>query len=255
MNLKIKDVCFNYNSKPALNDITMSVDKGEIVSLVGPNGSGKSTLIKCINKILKYKIGTILVENQDIGRIKLGKLSRLLGYVPQETISSFPSTVFDMVLIGRRPYLNWGISSRDKEIVSHVLFSMELKDMALRYFNELSGGEKQKVLIARALVQEPQVLLLDEPTSDLDFKNQLETLTLITKVVKEKGISAVMAMHDLNLASRFSDRIAMLRDGRVHAAGKVEQVLNFENIKEVYGVDTIINNDSGRPHIIPLVSA
>ena len=255
MNLKIKNVHFNYNSKPALNDITMSVDKGEIVSLVGPNGSGKSTLIKCINKILKYKIGTILVENQDIGRIKLGKLSRLLGYVPQETISSFPSTVFDMVLIGRRPYLNWGISPRDKEIVSHVLFSMELKDMALRYFNELSGGEKQKVLIARALVQEPQVLLLDEPTSDLDLKNQLETLTLITKVVREKGISAVMAMHDLNLASRFSDRIAMLRDGRVHAAGKVEQVLNFENIKEVYGVDTIINNDSGRPHIIPLVSA
>jgi len=131
---------------------------------------------------------------------------------------------------------------------------MELDDMALRLFNELSGGEKQKVLMARALSQEPQVLLLDEPTSNLDLRHQLEVMDLVIDMVKERGISAVMAMHDLNLASRFSTKIVMLKHGEIYAAGEPGDVLNSDNIKEVYGVETTVNSDSDRPYIIPLTS-
>ncbi|MCL0074465.1 ABC transporter ATP-binding protein, partial [Dehalococcoidia bacterium] len=141
---------------------------------------------------------------------------------------------------------------RDKTIAYGVIKRMELHEMALRMFNELSGGERQKVLMARALAQEPQVLLLDEPTSNLDLKHQLEVLELVVDLVKEKGLSAVMAMHDLNLASRFSSKIAMLKNGKIYAAGEPGDVLNGANIRTVYGVETTINGNSGRPHIIPL---
>ena len=148
--------------------------------------------------------------------------------------------------------MNWRLDERDKEIAFGVLRLMELDGMALRLFNELSGGEKQKVLMARALSQEPQVLLLDEPTSNLDLKHQLEVLEVVINMVKEKGLSAVMAMHDLNLASTFSDRIVMLKDGKIYAAGEPRGVLNSDNIKEVYGIEATVNSNSGRPYIIPL---
>jgi iron complex transport system ATP-binding protein len=144
------------------------------------------------------------------------------------------------------------VSTRDKEVVSQILVLMGLEDMVMRQFNELSGGERQKVLIARALAQEPEVLLLDEPISNLDLRHQLEVLNLISAAVKEKNISAIMAMHDLNLASRFSDRMIFLKEGKVYTIGKPIAVLTAENIREVYGVEAIINKDSGRPHIIPV---
>ena len=252
MKLSVKDVHFSYDRIPALEDVTLGVEEGEVMSIVGPNGSGKSTLLKCINKILKPKRGAILVKNRDVSKVGLRELARLLGYVPQSANYAFPSTVFDTVLLGRRPYVNWGVGARDKEIVSQMLVLMGLESMALRQFNELSGGERQKVLIARALAQEPEILLLDEPTSNLDLRHQLEVLSLIYTAVKEKNISAVMAIHDLNLASRFSDRIIFLKEGKVYAIGEPCEVLTAENIRAVYGVETIINKDSGRPHIIPL---
>jgi iron complex transport system ATP-binding protein len=254
MKLEIKGVEFSYRSVPVLKDISLNVGEGEVLSLVGPNGSGKTTLLKCINRILRPKKGTILLEGKNIGGMKLRELARSLGYVPQSAPTSFPLTVFDTVLLGRKPHVNWRLGERDKEIVFGVLKLMELDEMALRMFNELSGGEKQKVLMARALCQEPQVLLLDEPTSNLDLRHQLEILDLIIDVVKERGLAAIMAIHDLNLASRFSDKIVMLKDGKVYAAGKSKRTLNSENVREVYGVETIINNDSGRPYIIPLAS-
>ena len=250
--LEVRGVSFSYGSRPALKNITLSINKGEVVSLVGPNGSGKTTLIKCINKVLKPKQGTILIEERDTKKIKLKGLSRLLGYVPQSAAHFFPSTVFDIVLLGRKPYVNWSISPRDKEIVSQMLSLMGLEGMALRQFNELSGGERQKALIARALAQEPQVLLLDEPTSNLDLRHQLEVLGIIKSVAKRKEIVAIMAMHDLNLASRFSDKIIFLNKGKIHDAGEPRGVLTRENIRRVYGVDVIISEDSGNPHIIPI---
>lgn len=252
MKLEIKGVSFSYGSKPALDRVSMSVEGGETVSLVGPNGSGKTTLLKCINRVLRPNRGTVLVEGKDVGKIKLRGLARLLAYVPQTDAHTFPSTVFDTVLLGRRPYVNWGISSRDKETVSYVLSLIGLEGMALRQFNELSGGERQRVLIARALAQEPQVLLLDEPTSNLDLRHQLEVLEIVRSTVKEKGIAAVMAIHDLNLAARFSDKLIFLNKGKIHDAGKPAKVLTQENIRSVYGVKAVISKDSGTPHIIPI---
>jgi len=255
MRLEIKGVQFGYRSMPVLESVSLSAGEGEVLSLVGPNGSGKTTLLKCINRILKTKKGTVFVAGRDVSKVKVKELARLLGYVPQSTHNSFPLTVFDTVLLGRTPHVSFKVSERDKEIVFSVLTMMGLEEMAFRTFNELSAGEKQRVLLARSLAQEPQVLLLDEPTSNLDLKHQLETLDLISEVVKKKGLSAVMAIHDLNLASRFSDKIAMLKDGGIYAAGESGEVFSPENIREVYGVETrVLANDSGKPYIIPLAA-
>jgi len=250
--LEIEGVQFSYKSTPVLNNISLNVEEGTVLSLVGPNGSGKTTLLKCMNRILNPKKGTIFLEGKDISKLKAKELARFLGYVPQSAHDSFPLTVFDTVLLGRIPHLNFKISDQDKETVFAVLTLMGLEEIAFRTFNELSGGERQKVLVARALCQEPKVLLLDEPTSNLDLRYQLEVLSIIVNLVKDKGISAVMAIHDLNLASRFSDNIVMLKDGVIYAVGEVREILNSKNIREVYGVDTTINNDSGRPYVIPL---
>ena len=253
--LEIRGVQFSYKSVPVLKNINLSLDEGEVLSLVGPNGSGKTTLLKCINKILKPEKGTILVKGKNVRRMRLKELACFFGYVPQSTYNSLPLTVFDTVLLGRTPYMNFKTSERDKEMVFEVLELMGIEEMAFKMFNELSGGERQRVLIARSLAQEPHVLLLDEPTSNLDLKYQLEMLHLIVDMVKEKGISTVMAIHDLNLASRFSDKIVMLKNGRVCTTGAPWEILTSVNIKEVYGVEaTIIDNNSRRPYIIPLFS-
>ncbi|NLL58880.1 MAG: ABC transporter ATP-binding protein [Firmicutes bacterium] len=252
MKIEVNGVHFSYGRKAVLNEVNIAVEKGKVISIVGPNGSGKSTILKCIDKILKPQRGTILLEGKDIGSLQQKELAKYLGYVPQSGNSPFPSTVFDTVLMGRRPHTNWSVSSRDKEIVSRILRGMGLEDMALRYFNELSGGERQKVLLARAMAQEPEVLLLDEPTSALDLRHQLEVMNLISSMVRKNGISVVMAIHDLNLASRYSDWIILLKNGQIYAAGDPASVLHAKNIREVYGVDTIINQDLGKTHIIPV---
>ena len=252
MKLEISGVSFSYGSRPALGDVTMSVGEGEVVSIVGPNGSGKTTLIKCINRILKPKGGAVLVEGRDVRKIKLRGLARLLAYLPQSAAHVFPSTVFDTVLLGRRPYVNWGISPGDKAIVSQMLSLMGLEAMAMRHFNELSGGEQQKVLLARALAQEPQVLLLDEPTSNLDLRHQLEVLDIVRSVVKEKKMSAIMAIHDLNLASRYADRVIMLNGGKILDIGDPVSVFTPENIAHVCGVEALVKNEGGIPYIVPI---
>jgi iron complex transport system ATP-binding protein len=252
MKLDVKGVFFSYNSRPALNGVTLGVEAGEVVTIVGPNGSGKTTLLKCIDRILKPKIGTILVEGQDAGKMDIKKLAKLLSYVPQSADSVFPYTAFDVILIGRRPHLSWGVSENDREVVSQALELMGLSQMALRPISELSSGERQKVLIAKALAQEPQVLLLDEPTSNLDLRAELEVLGLIERMVEERGITAIMAMHDLNLASRFSQRIILLKEGKVYATGKPGSVLTPENIRSAYGVEALVENGEGSPHIVAL---
>jgi iron complex transport system ATP-binding protein len=252
MKLEVRGVCFSYGSRPILTDVTLGVKKGEIVSIVGPNGSGKTTLLKCIDKMLKPKKGCILVKNQDLGKLGIGKVAKLLGYVPQSAVNSLPSTVFEAILIGRSPHLSWRIGKKDRQIVSEVLELMGIKDMALRQFNQLSGGERQKVLIGKALAQEPEVILLDEPTSNLDLRHQLEVLDILTSMVEEKGISMITAMHDLNLALRFSHKIVALKEGRICAAGEPASVLTSENIRSVYGVEAVVSLDSGRPYIVPL---
>lgn len=177
--LEIKDIKFRYSSRPVLKNVSLKLRKGEILGVVGPNASGKTTLLKCINKILEPKAGSVYIEGKKAKILDRGEIAQKIGHVAQEKETSFPTTVFDTALMGRKPYINWKPSPRDFEVVSNIIGKLGLEDLAMRDINELSGGQKQKVVMARALAQEPKILLLDEPTSDLDLKYQLEVMDIV----------------------------------------------------------------------------
>ncbi len=255
MKLKVNNVEFGYNSTPVLENISMELDRSEILGVVGPNGAGKSTLIRCINRILKPQRGSILLEGEEIKHMSMMEIAKKLGYVPQTASHTFPATVFDTVLMGRRPHIGWRSSKKDAKNVVEVLKLMEIEDLAMRDFNELSGGQQQKVLIARALAQEASTLLLDEPTSNLDIQHQLEVMEIIKDLVTKKGISAIMAVHDLNLASRYTDKVLIMKRGRIFDVGSPYDVLTPENIMSVYNVEAeVINRNGRRPYIVPIRS-
>ena len=251
--ITIKNLTFGYRSNKILDDLNVVVDDAEILSLVGPNGSGKTTLIKCIDRILKPK-GSILLEGREIDSMSQQEIARQIGYVPQSSSTPLATTVFDTVLMGRRPHITWRVSDADIGKVADTLELLNLQDLSMRDFAQLSGGQKQKVLIARALAQEPAVLLLDEPTSNLDMKHQLDVMETVSSLVKEKGISAVMAIHDLNLAARFSDNLVMLKNGKVYAIGSPNELLSERNIRDVYGVDALVMNSMDKPYVVPIKS-
>lgn len=252
--ITIKDLSFSYSSRRILEDLNVVVGDSEVLSLVGPNGSGKTTLIKCIDRILKPK-GTILLNGGvDLQSLSRQEVAKFIGYVPQSTTSSLTTTVFDTVLMGRRPHMGWRVTEEDIDRVVEMMKLLAVEEFALKDFSELSGGQKQRVLIARALCQEPQVLLLDEPTSNLDVKHQLEALDTVRSIVKKTNISAVMAIHDLNLAARYSDTLVMLKEGRVHAIGDPLTLLTKENIRTIFGVEAVVMTDLDRPYVVPIRS-
>jgi iron complex transport system ATP-binding protein len=248
--LSVNDISFRYNSRPVLQDVTFELPSGQILGVLGVNGVGKSTLLKCINKVLRPHGGAVLLDGTDLLRLSGDAVARRVGYVPQR-YSEDQVTVFDAVLLGRKPHIKWAAADRDMQVVERLLKLMGLEECALRPLSTLSGGEAQKVIIARALAQEPKVLLLDEPTSSLDLRNQLEIMNLVSAVVRTEGVSAVMAIHDLNLALRFVDRFLILKDGSIHATG-LKDALTPEVIEEVYGVHSILRTVEGYPVIIPV---
>jgi iron complex transport system ATP-binding protein len=250
--LKVNNVEFAYNSVPVLDNISMELNSEEVLGIIGPNGTGKSTLIRCIDRILNPKRGSILLDGDDINKLSRMEIARKIGYVPQSIQGVFPASVIDTVLLGRRPHLGWNTSKEDLDSVLEVLELLGMMEFAMRDINEISGGQQQKVLIARALAQKADILLLDEPTSNLDIKHQMEVMEIVKKIVKNKGISVIMALHDLNLASRYADRIIMMKDGKIFASGSPASVLTEENIKQVYGVKALVNNNGERPYIIPI---
>ncbi|AKB78668.1 Vitamin B12 ABC transporter, ATPase component BtuD [Methanosarcina horonobensis HB-1 = JCM 15518] len=252
MKLKVNNVEFAYNSIPVLENVSMELNPAEVLGIVGPNGTGKSTLIRCIDQILNPKSGSILLDNHNISKMTRMEIARKMGYVPQSITGVFPASVIDTVLMGRRPYLGWKSGKEDLDYVLEVLELLGMMEFAMRDINEISGGQQQKVLIARALAQKANILLLDEPTSNLDIRHQLEVMEIMKNIVKDKGISAIMALHDLNLASRYADRIVMMKDGKIFAAGNPASVLTVENIKQVYGVRALVKDDGKRPYIIPI---
>lgn len=253
MNIAVQQVTFSYKSTPNLNAVSLQLKKSEVLGLIGPNGSGKTTLIKCINKILEPKQGKILLGDQEIKKLSRTQIANRIGYVPQSsTYNQDTITVFEVVMMGRRPHISWQSSEKDAEKVWETLKTLDIEHLAMRNFYELSGGEQQRILMARALAQEAQVLLLDEPTSNLDIKHQLEVMELTRQLVKKENLSAMMAIHDLNLAARFCDKIVMLKLGEIYAAGNVQEVLNIENIKAVYGVTVEINYSKNIPYVIPI---
>ena len=250
--MQIKDLTFSYNSKKVLNRISFEVEEGEMLFIVGPNGSGKSTLLKCLNGILKGK-GSIYIEDsqtlKDLQNLSKREIAKIIGYVPQRGEINH-LTVFDTILLGRRPHIGWNIEQRDIEIVKKVLKLLNLERLSFRRLTQLSGGELQMVTIARALAQEPKILLLDEPTNNLDLKNQIEVMRILCRIAKKEGISVITAMHDLNLASLYADRIIMLKDSKIMAIGGVE-VLTTENIRRVYGIRVSVLQHDGKPLILP----
>ena len=249
--LSVNGISFAYNCKSVLNGVRFDVAGGELCSILGNNGAGKSTLLKCIWRDLQPREGSVLIEGEDASHMKRMELARRMGYVAQKESGNARLTVFDAVLMGRRPHINWGVGEKDLEVVRGVVEALELEDLSLRYLDELSGGELQKVVIARALAQEPGVMLLDEPTSNLDLRNQLEVMETVRRAVTERGIAALMAIHDVNLALRFSHKFMLLRGGVIFACGGAE-VITSGNIQEVYGVKVEVETLGERKIIIPL---
>lgn len=250
--LSIRGVVFSYPARPVLRGVSLEVAEGELMGLVGPNGSGKTTLLRVINKILSPPMGTVMIGEVDVRGMALRDLARRVGYVPQMASPGFPLTVFEVVLLGRRPYMSWGVDQKDVETVARALTLLGLEGLSDRDFLQLSGGERQKVLLARALAQEPEVLLLDEPTSNLDLKHQLEVLATVRDLVRRRGMNAVVSIHDLNLAARFCDRLAVLHRGRIYAVGEPQETVTPEMIREVYGVEAVVRVEAGLPYVIPV---
>jgi iron complex transport system ATP-binding protein len=248
--LKVNGIEFGYKSSPVLKNVSMELNRSEFLAVIGPNGAGKSTLIKCIDRILEPKKGSILIDGLETKRITRNDLAKRLGYVPQNGTQAFPATVFDVVMMGRRPHSGWRDSARDMEIVHETLCRLGLDEIALNDFNELSGGQKQKAIIARALVQEPELLQLDEPTSNLDIRHQLEVMSLMRSIVTEKGISAISAVHDLNLATKYADKILMMKDGIIVAEGTPAEVFTEENLRSVYDVRAVVKHENNIPYIL-----
>ncbi len=250
MILTVQGMTFHYPNHPVLDEASFSVEQGELLAVLGTNGTGKTTLLKCINRILKPASGTVLIGEESVSSLSRNALAQRIGYVEQQRSGS-RTTVFNAVLLGRKPYIRWDITQHDMAIASQALETLGLADYALRFLDELSGGELQKVVIARALAQQPEILLMDEPTSSLDLKNQLDVLNLIRKITRERGIAAVVAMHDLNLALRFADQFLLLKDRRIFAAGGPE-VMTPENIESVYAVPVAMTSHNGNRVVIPL---
>lgn len=250
MLLTINNLSFAYHSRQILANITFTVQPGQLVAILGPNGSGKTTLLKCINTIHQGSGGTILLDGGNVLKMEANQVAKAMGYVSQQ--SETPRlTVFDTVLLGRTPHMSWRVGKHDIKIVDAALYRLGLQSMSLRYLDELSGGERQKVAVARALVQEPRLLLLDEPTSALDLKNQIDILSLIKQIVDGHNIAAVMSMHDLNTAFRFADSVIFLKDSSIHAATPCASV-TATMVSEVYGLPVEIHHINAYPIVVPL---
>ena len=250
MQLKINDVAFSYSSTPVLKDITVDLTGPKFVSIMGPNGVGKSTLIHCINKILTPTAGTVTIDDTNVSEITLKEMAKIVGYVPYSSNDTFPLTVVDTVLMGRHPYSKWNTLDKDLDIVYAALDRLGITNLAMRPFNELSAGQHQKVMLARGLVQEPKILLLDEPTSNLDVRHQIDVVKMLRDLAHEKNILVIMISHDINIAAKYSDEIIMLNAGTIYAVGTPNDVITPENLRVVYGVESVVIQDEGMPHVI-----
>ncbi|CAK8715036.1 MAG: iron complex transport system ATP-binding protein [Candidatus Electronema aureum] len=251
--LALDNLSFAFNGRAILNKVSFRLASGEMAALLGVNGSGKSTLLKTINGILKPKEGAVLVEGVALHGLSGREIAKRIGYMPQKS-SGTACTVFDAVLLGRKPHFDRSVTPHDLAAVERVLKRLGLEKLALRETAELSGGELQKVVIARALVQEPKVLLLDEPVNHLDIRNQLETMSILREITREMNLLTITVLHDLTIALRYVDRFVLLKDGALHACGD-RRVMTPEAIREVFGMHAVIREIDGIPVVLPLGSA
>jgi len=249
--LEIKDLGFGYSeASKVLNGISLKVSGPQLISIIGPNGVGKSTLIYCLNKILSPSDGTVLIDGKDVTSISVKELAKTMGFVPHATSDVFPMTVMDTVLMGRHPHSGRKITDKDVQEAYAILKTLNIEQFAMRQFDELSAGQHQKVVLARGLAQKPKILLLDEPTSNLDIKHQMDVTRILKELSEQEGMTVIMISHDLNIAARYSDYVIMMYDKHIYRLGTPSDVITEENIREVYKVESRVIEDDGRPYVI-----
>lgn len=246
--IEVQNLSFSYGHHPVLSHVGFTAQSGECVGILGNNGAGKSTLITCINRIRTPDSGSVLIDGKAVGSMSRRELARSVAYVAQKNEMS-QTTVFDCVLLGRKPYIRWAVGEEDLRLCTAMIHRVGLEALELRSLDELSGGELQKVMLARALVQRPKVLLLDEPTSNLDPRNQYEMMELVREVAREQHITVLIVIHDLNLALRYCDRFFFLKDGSGYRYGGLE-VVDQHTIESVYGVCAKVMDVGGRRIVI-----
>ena len=246
--IEISKLSYAYGKHEILRDISFCVDQGECVGILGNNGAGKSTLITCINRICHPKSGQVLIDGQNIQKLRRNAMARKIAYVAQKNELT-NATVFDCVLLGRTPYIKWAIGQEDLELCEDMIEQLGISDLKLRNVDQLSGGEMQKVMLARALVQQPELLLLDEPTSNLDPKNQYEMMALVRKIAREKRIAVLIVIHDLNLALRYCDKFYFIKDHEGYSYGGIETV-TAQTIQAVYGIQADVTTFDGKPIVV-----
>jgi len=252
MRVELNNISFGYDRNHAvLNNVSMVLDEPGLVCIVGPNGVGKSTLIKCINKLVTPTSGDVLLDGMNVKNMTLKEISKHVGYVPVVSNDCFSMSVVDTILVGRHNHQKWKTTDRDLELVHKVMKMMGIEDLAMRGFNELSAGQHQKVAISRGLVQEPRLLILDEPTSNLDVRHQIYVTELLRAIAIKMGITVLMISHDLNISAKYAHKvIVMSNPGAIYKVGTPEEVITEEVIKHVYGVNCKVVMDESRPHVM-----
>ena len=254
--LTVDDLSFSYGSTPILKGISISnVAPGCITAVIGPNAAGKTTLFKCLAGLLKPR-GSIRLDEAELRDLGSANVTRRVGYLPQEGPVNAVLTVFEALLLARKHTMSWRVSDADLAVAGQVLRDLDIEHLSLRYLNELSGGQKQMVSIAQVLARDPQVMLLDEPTSNLDLQRQLEVLDLLRSVTAVRGMITLISLHDLNLAARFADHFVVMTEGKIYASGDAACVLTPGMLRDVYQVNASVRiDDDGITQVTPISSA
>lgn len=253
--ITINKLCWNYGQVKVLDDINLTINKNRFYGIIGPNGSGKTTLLKNLSRSLMPQKGAVLLDGADITGFSNKDLARKISYVPQNTHLEFEFSVMDIVLMGRSSYLKrfQSESRSDIDIAKNAMLITNTWHLREKNIGQISGGEKQRVIIARALAQQAEIMLLDEPVSQLDIQHQIEILDIIKRLTQDKKVTVILSIHDLNLAAQYSDCLILMDKGRVFKRGTPEEIITEENIRRVYGVKVHImeNPLTGKPHLIP----
>jgi len=251
--VKIEGLSVSFGKHEVLTDINIDIKKGEFVTILGPNGSGKTTLLRSISNMTQIRRKTVWVDNHDVFLMKAKERARLMSVVPQNTDVVYEFTCHDVVMMGRYPHVSRfkGETEKDKEIVLKAMQTTNVEYLKDRFFTEISGGERQRVVLAQAIAQDPEVILLDEPISNLDPQYQVEILDTVKKLSIEKGLTVIAILHDLNFASMYSDKVILMKEGKIFASGMAQDVLTAENIKTVFDADVLVSKSPviNRPHI------
>ena len=249
MGIEVRNLGVSYGDHCVFKDISLDINEANLTCILGPNGVGKSTFMYCLNKLLKPTEGTVTIDGKDVANTSFKELSKIMSFVPHSEDTTFSMSVMDSVLMGRHPHAGAVLTKHDLRIAAENIRLLGISDLSNRALDELSAGQRQRAMIARGLTQEPKILLLDEPTANLDVKFQMLVMKMLRDIARIKNITVIVICHDLNVTSMYADRIILMYNSGVYADGTSEEVLTAENVRHVYGVDCEVSTLQGRPHI------